>query len=196
MLHTLDEFQRNPKILRLNVAGQPVEWLKWQQAVCLYSRGLVLWSLGDAFLKIRGGTSKLSGESTLFELHSIIACEGRMHFQQNMLPPLTNPALFQRDQNLCMYCGNGFEDALLTRDHVVPSSRGGTDSWDNVVSACRKCNHRKGSRLVHECNMQLLALPYIPNLAEYLALTNSGRILGDQMEFLKPQFGKNSRWLH
>ena len=43
--------------------------------------------------------------------------------------------------------------------------------------------------------MELLSLPYVPNFAEYLALTNSGRILGDQMDFLKSQFGKNSRLL-
>ncbi len=196
MLATLDDFQRNPKILRLNVAGQPVEWLKWQEAVCLHARGLVLWSLGSAFLKIRGGTSKQNGERTLFDLHSIIACQGRVHYQGNIQPPLTNVALFQRDQNLCLYCGNLYDYDALTRDHVVPSSRGGKDTWDNVVSACRKCNHRKGNRLVHECRMQLRALPYVPNIAEYLALTNSGRILGDQMEFLKPQFGKNSRLLH
>ncbi|MDE0006883.1 MAG: HNH endonuclease, partial [Gammaproteobacteria bacterium] len=50
-------------------------------------------------------------------------------------------------------------------------------------------NHHKGSRLPHECDMELLALPYAPNLAEYLALTNSGRILIDQMDFLATRFG-------
>jgi 5-methylcytosine-specific restriction endonuclease McrA len=108
---------------------------------------------------------------------------------------LTNQALFKRDCNLCLYCGEEHVDHELTRDHVIPRSRGGRDSWDNVVSACRRCNHRKGNRLSHECSMELLALPYVPNFPEYLALSNSGRILGDQMEFLKVQFGRNSRLL-
>jgi 5-methylcytosine-specific restriction endonuclease McrA len=78
----------------------------------------------------------------------------------------------------------------------VPRSRGGQDAWDNVVAACRRCNHHKGNRLPDECGMELVALPYVPNFAEYLALINSGRILGDQMDFLKSQVGKNSRLLH
>ena len=50
-----DDFERAPRILRLNVAGQPVEWLTWQDAVCLYARELVVWSLGEPILEIRGG---------------------------------------------------------------------------------------------------------------------------------------------
>ena len=51
MLATLADFERAPRILRLNVAGQPVEWLSWQDAVCLYARELVVWTLGDAVLE-------------------------------------------------------------------------------------------------------------------------------------------------
>ena len=57
-------------------------------------------------------------------------------------------------------------------------------------------HHRKGDLLLEEAGVELLALPYVPNFAEYLALTNSGRILGDQMDFLKSQFGKESRLRH
>jgi len=64
-----------------------------------------------------------------------------------------------------------------------------------VVSACRRCNQRKGSRSLEDIDMDLLALPYVPNMAEYLALINSHRIRGDQMAFLRSQFGKNSRLL-
>jgi len=63
------------------------------------------------------------------------------------------------------------------------------------VAACRRCNHFKGSRLLSECALELLALPYIPNFAEYLALSNSGRILGDQMSFLRKSFSRHSRLL-
>jgi 5-methylcytosine-specific restriction endonuclease McrA len=74
-------------------------------------------------------------------------------------------------------------------------SRRGRDVWDNVVSACKRCNHYKGDRLLEDCGLELLALPYVPNFAEYLALTNSGRILGDQMDFLRKSFGRQSRLL-
>ncbi len=192
MLATLDSYHRVPRILRLNIAGQPVEWATWQEAVCLYARDLVEWTLGDSVLRLRGGHSRLDGSRTTLDIHSIVACAGRRTVRLGS-PPLTNAALFGRDRNLCLYCGRVFSDAGLTRDHVVPRSRGGTDEWENVVAACKRCNHRKGSAMPHECGMALLALPYVPNVAEYLALINSGRILGDQMDFLATQFGRASR---
>ena len=102
---------------------------------------------------------------------------------------------FRRDQGTCLYCGKDFLDIELTRDHVVPISKGGRDVWDNVVAACKRCNHFKGSRLVENCSMELLALPYTPNYPEYLALTNNRRILGDQMNFLRKSFKAESRLL-
>ncbi len=195
MTATLSEYPRIPKILRLNIAGHPVEWVSWQEAVCLYARELVVWTLGDAVLHIRGGHSREDGEPSSVEIHPIIACDGQVVAKARSVPPLTNQALFGRDRRLCLYCGGEFAEHELTRDHVVPTSRGGRDRWDNVVAACRRCNHYKGSRLLDEVNLELKALPYVPNYAEYLALTNSGRILGDQMDFLRRSFGANSRLL-
>ena len=196
MLATLDTYDRLPRILRLNVAGNPVDWVTWQDAVCLYARELVVWTLGDPVLRIRGGHSRLDGEQSHLDIHSIIACNGKVMPPTTGAPPLTNQALFRRELNTCLYCGGDFSDGELTRDHIVPTSRGGRDIWDNVVAACKRCNHFKGNRLIHECGMELLALPYVPNFAEYLALINSGRILGDQMAFLKKSFGKESRLRH
>jgi hypothetical protein len=196
MVATVYEYQRIPKILRLNVSGQPVDWVSWQEAVCLYAREIVVWTLGDPVLHIRGGHSRMDGYPSSLDIHSIIACDGKVVPPDRNIPPLTNQALFGRDRNMCLYCGKDLPDGGLTRDHVVPTSKGGRDTWDNVVSACKRCNHHKGSRLVHDCGMELLALPYVPNFAEYLALINSGRILGDQMNFLKRSFKPHSRLLH
>ena len=183
------------RILRLDKAGTPVEWLDWQMAATLYARGLVTWTLGDVIYRLHGGTSRLTGTRSCLSLHSIIACDGVTHNHKRPAPPLTNRALFRRDQHLCLYCGKPFPEHVLTRDHIVPTSRGGRDRWLNVVSACRRCNQRKGSHRLDEIEMELLALPYVPNMAEYLALINSHRIRGDQMEFLRSQFGKESRLL-
>ena len=183
------------RILRINTAGAPVEWLSWQQAVCLQARELVNWSYGEEVFRIRGGYSRLTGEQTVVTLNSIIACKGKVYGKQRKEPPLTNRALFRRDQNMCLCCGNHFDNIKLSRDHVVPLSRGGEDAWTNVVTACKRCNARKGNRLPDETNMELLALPYRPNHAEYLALSHSGRILVDQMAFLQKQFSANSRFL-
>lgn len=183
------------RILRINTAGFPIEWLSWQEAVCLHARELVSWSYGEEVMEVHGGHSRLTGERTVMTLNSIMACKGKVFTKNRREPPLTNRALFRRDQNVCLYCGNHFKEFQLSRDHVEPLSRGGTDTWTNVVTACRRCNARKGNLLIEESRMELLALPYRPNHAEYLALTHSGRILGDQMAFLRKRFSANSRFL-
>jgi len=179
-----------PRILRLNIAGQPIEWVNWKETACLFSRGLIVWTLGGTVKRARGGFSRISGERTVIELPSIIACDGERLAPMRLNPPLTNEALFYRDNCQCMYCGEYFDFEHLSRDHVHPSSRGGLDKWENVVAACKRCNQRKGDKLLSEINMELMALPYRPNPAEYLALINNARIRGDQMEYLRPQFSR------
>ena len=178
-----------PLILRLDIAGSPVRWIPWQDAVNLYSREMVAWTAGDSIFTFRGGISRLTGQRSIVEINSIIAIKRSTRYKHSkrIIPPLTNRELFLRDAYLCMYCGNKYNDSLLTRDHVLPISKGGRDRWSNVVTACRSCNTRKGNRRPEDANMPLLAIPYIPNWAEYLALSNR-RILADQMEFLKSQF--------
>jgi 5-methylcytosine-specific restriction endonuclease McrA len=183
----------NLRILRINTAGFPIEWLSWQEAVCLHARELVSWTYGEEVMEVHGGHCRLTGEQTVMTLNSIMACRGKVFDNGRREPPLTNRALFRRDQNVCLYCGKQFQEVQLSRDHVHPLSRGGNDSWMNVVTACKRCNARKGNLLMEETNLELLALPYRPNHAEYLALTHSGRILGDQMAFLSKQFSSNSR---
>jgi hypothetical protein len=75
---------------------------------------------------------------------------------------------------------------------VVPTSRGGADTWLNCVTACRSCNGRKGNRLPEEARMSLLYLPYVPSLHEDMILRGR-RILADQMEFLLASVPRSSR---
>lgn len=72
---------------------------------------------------------------------------------------ISRRALFARDEWQCQYCGS---TGRLTLDHVVPRSRGGLSSWDNVVASCAPCNLRKGDRLPEEANMNLGRLPRVP----------------------------------
>lgn len=67
--------------------------------------------------------------------------------------------IFLRDGERCMYCGERFRPQELTLDHIVPRSRGGKNSWDNLVACCAKDNHRKGDRLLEEAGMQLIHKP-------------------------------------
>jgi len=176
--------------LRLNTAGMPMAWLSWQEAVLLHARDLVSWTYGDTLKVVRGGIDK-RGMRTRLPLKSVLACKGKVVNETQA--SLCNATLFRRDHNTCLYCGLKFSNRDLSRDHVIPVSRGGLDDWMNVVTSCKRCNTRKGNRLLSESSLSLLALPYRPNHAEYLALTHSGRIRGDQMTFLKSQFSAQSR---
>ena len=83
----------------------------------------------------------------------------------------------------CLYCGNIFQHNELSRDHVIPLSKGGVDTWTNVVTCCKRCNNHKGARTPEAANMLLLAIPFRPSRVEYIILR--GRtIMADQMEFL------------
>lgn len=182
---------RNAKVLRLNKAGTPIDWLTREQAATLVVKGQVIWSLGENAFEIRGGINRFGRQSVL-SLPSILASDGSVKLN-DFVPPLVNEYLFRRDHFLCMYCGGEFAVEQLSRDHILPVSRRGTDSWTNVVSACKRCNHRKADRTPEEAGMELIAVPFVPNRHEFFYLANKN-ILADQMEFLKSQFSRNANW--
>ena len=93
------------------------------------------------------------------------------------VPPARRPAftrfnVFLRDRFDCQYCGHRFVPEDLTFDHVMPKSRGGQTTWENVVTACGACNLRKGNRLPHAARMQPLTRPYRPTVHQ---LQENGR---------------------
>ncbi|HUS23470.1 MAG TPA: HNH endonuclease [Candidatus Binatia bacterium] len=172
-----------PSILKLDTGGLPVAWITWQSAATLYARDRVVWEAGKEHFTLHGGICAATGRQSTLRIGSIIAVGDRSRRFERGVPLLTNRTLFQRDHNLCLYCGDQFSPSQLTRDHVVPVSRGGECIWENCVTACKSCNQRKDDRTPEEAGMKLIAVPYTPNLAEYLILSNR-RILADQMEFL------------
>lgn len=183
----------NVQILRLDKAGWPLTWLTREQAVTLYAKEQVLWYLGEPSILMRGGINRL-GERSIMQLAPIIACDGELAGDRGV-PALSNRLLFRRDEHLCLYCGDQFNDGQLTRDHVIPRVLGGTDRWTNVVSACRRCNQRKGGRTPEQAAMSLLAIPFKPNKYEWMYLANRS-IRGDQMDYLKARFTGKRSWMN
>jgi 5-methylcytosine-specific restriction endonuclease McrA len=78
--------------------------------------------------------------------------------------------VFARDSNRCQYCGCHFPTSELSLDHVVPRSRGGTTTWENIVCACVSCNVRKGGRTPQEASMQLIRHPVRPKRSPLLTI--------------------------
>ena len=183
-----------PLILTLDQHGVPHRWVTWQQAVWYYAKERVAWETGREEFTFWGGRCHRTGERSSITAHSIVAIKGKALAAKgfNQTPPLNNRELFRRDRHMCAYCGRESSFFRLTRDHVTPLSRGGRDTWMNVVTACRQCNGQKRNRLPEESGMELLYAPYVPNKAEFLILTNR-RILSDQMEFLRQHVASHSR---
>lgn len=184
------------EVLQLDVSGRPQDWISAQEAATLVACRAVAWTLGDPCQVLRGGVQRATGLVSRIELHPIIAVRGTVPTRAwRSTPSLNNPKLFARDRHVCAYCGRrfGFDD--LTREHIVPASRGGLDSWMNCITACRACNGHKGNRLPEEARMSLLYLPYVPSLHEDMILRGR-RILADQMEFLLASVPRHSRLHH
>ncbi|RLE08832.1 HNH endonuclease [Candidatus Aerophobetes bacterium] len=82
------------------------------------------------------------------------------------IPPrevkFTRKNIYKRDRNTCQYCGRRFKSEDLNLDHVIPLSRGGKDTWENVVCSCVQCNLRKGNKTLAEAGMKLIRKPRKP----------------------------------
>ncbi len=81
---------------------------------------------------------------------------------------LSRRNVLRRDRYTCQYCGKS--NVELTLDHVIPKSRGGRTSWDNLVAACLRCNAKKGNRTPEEAGMRLLKPPRVPRYHEAIIL--------------------------
>ena len=174
-----------PRILKLDAGGLPVEWVDWREAVSLYFTDKIAWEAGSEKICLRGGRSRETGIRSELAIDSIIAVRDRSHrFARNLVPALTRRELYHRDGGLCLYCGTRLGFTQMQIEHVVPRSKGGVHEWTNVVSTCEACNRYKDDRTPEQAGMSLLALPYEPNLAEWLILANR-RILADQQAFLE-----------
>jgi 5-methylcytosine-specific restriction endonuclease McrA len=116
-----------------------------------------------------------------------------VHVPRKFRRQVTNTFLFARDGYRCQYCGRhrgqlrGRE--FLTRDHIIPMSRGGSNNWSNVVTACSVCNNRKGSHLPAEVGMHTQHLPVEPNYVELVWAVR--RITPVQAKYIRMFYGED-----
>jgi len=99
-----------------------------------------------------------SSEHLSLQVPSVIRLRRFVKVPYHRRTPLNRRAVFARDGHRCQYCGASAENL----DHVVPRSRGGDHTWENVVAACRRCNTRKGNRTPFEAGMALSSTPRAP----------------------------------
>lgn len=182
-------------VLALDIGGVPRQWISHDDAITYHAKDMVAWSMGEIVARYRGGIQN-DGTMSYIETPSIIAINGHGFdpYKHGMVA-LTNRTLFGRDRNVCAYCGEHHTTHhQLSRDHIMPKSKGGTNTWMNVVTACRDCNSKKSDKTLKEARMELLYAPYVPNHYENMILQHR-TILADQMEYLLTGVPKHSRIL-
>jgi len=115
-----------------------------------------------------------------------------VHVPYRFRRQVTNIFLFARDDYTCQYCGRPKSDLrgrqFLTRDHIRPLSRGGLNSWDNVVTSCSTCNNRKGGRLLSEAGLRLMNEPKEPNYVHLVWAVR--RVTNTQKKYIRLFYGE------
>ncbi len=115
---------------------------------------------------------KLNTISRSFPWPSIIRLNNYIHVPYQRII-LTRKNIIKRDGHRCAYCGQ--RDESLTIDHILPKSRGGGDSWENLTACCVRCNNKKGNRTPEEAGMPLRLTPYTPNHIMFI-LKDAGNV--------------------
>jgi 5-methylcytosine-specific restriction endonuclease McrA len=138
-------------VLVLNLDYQPLN-------VCNVKRAVVLLSKQKAVVVEQNGHI-VHSERMALTSRSVIRLAYHIKRPRPVVK-MTRKEVLQRDEHQCQYCGRRSHD--LTLDHVMPRHRGGQHTWENVVAACKGCNHRKGGRTVAESRMTLRRLPFRP----------------------------------
>ena len=107
---------------------------------------------------------KVNSPSITLNLPSVVKIREFVKYD-NLSVDLSRKNILSRDEHLCQYCGD--KNSPLTIDHILPKGRGGQDSWENLVTACKSCNQIKGNKTPEEANMQLKRKPKRPNRLHY-----------------------------
>ena len=146
--------------LALNASFEPLTMVPMRRALRLVIDGKAEIVEADADRLVRS-------ERLSFPRPAIIRLTRFIHVPRRFRRQVTNTFLFARDGYRCQYCGRPGAELRpresLTRDHVVPMSRGGTNEWTNVVTACSPCNTRKANHMPEEIGMHPLVPPVEPH---------------------------------
>lgn len=132
--------------------------------VCSMPKAFLLVYLNKAELVAASATEELHSVNQTFPFPSVIRLNRYVYFPYKGVM-LSRQNIFKRDGNTCQYCGS---KEHLTLDHVMPKSRQGRTSWDNLITACKFCNAKKGQLTPEEAGMPLMRKPFKPSFVMFL----------------------------
>jgi 5-methylcytosine-specific restriction endonuclease McrA len=173
--------------LALNASFEPLTIVPARRAIRLVLDGKA------EILEADGGRVFRSERRTV-AAPSVIRLVRYIHVPYRFRRQVTNTFLFARDGYTCQYCDKHKSELrgrqFLTRDHVLPVSRGGANSWDNVVTSCSTCNNRKGGRLPREAGLRLRSRPTEPNYVHLVWAVR--RVTKAQAKYVRMFYGEEA----
>ena len=173
--------------LALNASFEPLTIVPSRRAVRLVLDGKAEILEADEALRFRSEHAELP-------CPLVIRLVRLVHVPRRFRRQVTNTFLFARDGYSCMYCGRHRRELrgrqFLTRDHILPTSRGGENSWENVVTSCSPCNNRKGNRTPKEAGLRLLTDPREPNYVHLVWAVR--RVTPTQAKYIRLFYGDDA----
>ena len=173
--------------LALNASYEPLTIVPARRAVRLVLDG-------KAEILEEDGQRRFRSETRMVPCPSVIRLVRYVHVPYRFRRQVTNTFLFARDDYSCQYCGRRKSELrgrqFLTRDHIIPVSRGGGNGWDNVVTSCSPCNNRKGDRLPNEVGLRLLSEPAEPNYVHLVWVVRS--VTDTQAKYIRMFYGEDA----
>src|SRR5690606_27613318 len=137
------------------------------EPLCVVSdRRAVVLVLGQTAEVLHASDALMHSAHLVMAVPSVVRLRRFVRVPYRWNTPLNRRSIFARDGHRCQYCDGPAESI----DHVVPRSRGGRHTWDNVVAACRPCNVRKRDRLLEETSMRLRQAPVEPRGTSWLTI--------------------------
>lgn len=146
----------------LNASYEPLQLISARRAVILL--------LQEKAELVEAAQQRLRAQGFSLEIPLVIRLVRYIKIPRRLRLPCSRRGVLARDRETCQYCGIQPGRSQLTVDHVMPRSRGGQTIWENVVTACRECNHRKGGRTPEEANMLLMSVPRQPQYVAFALL--------------------------
>ena len=169
--------------LVLNNAYQPLGGISEHEAVCLLACGAATIVRGHPERVYRSQHLAIPAPEIIILGH-YVKMKG-FKIRPEKLGKLNN-GLFKRDSYTCQYCGRHRSelkyDERLTRDHIIPRSRGGKDDWENVVTACSTCNQKKDDRTPKEAGLRLRTIPKVPVT---WTIRGKSKLTKEQIEYIE-----------
>jgi 5-methylcytosine-specific restriction endonuclease McrA len=165
------------RALVLNASFEPLSVVTTRRALVLV--------LAEKAVLLEGTGAEVHSVRRSFLEPSVVKLVHYVRAPHQSRVAVTRRSVFVRDGHRCQYCGAQAENI----DHVVPRSRGGAHSWENVVACCRRCNTRKEDRLLEEAGLSLPKQPRAPRSRLWL-LAASGDVQDEWAPYVAPVLGE------